>query len=313
VLKERAGLESVVNAYVGLTKEIEDFEDLLVLAEEEDDLSIAEEMGLQLDEMEQKVGALETSRLLSGPMDRMNAFVQFSPGAGGIDSADWASMLLRMITRYAEKNNYTVQEVDFQENEEAGIKNATINVIGEYAYGHLKSERGIHRLVRISPFDAASRRHTSFAAVDVLPEIEDDITIEIKDEDLRIDTYRAGGHGGQHVNKTDSAVRITHLTSGIVVQCQNERSQHKNKAQAMKVLKARMYEREIEERRKEQNERNAEKKDIAWGSQIRSYVLAPYRLVKDLRTGIEKGDVDSVLDGDLDVFIRAYLLANSAD
>jgi peptide chain release factor 2 len=313
VLKERAGLESVVNAYVGLTKEIEDFEDLLVLAEEEDDLSIAEEMGLQLDDMEQKVGALETSRLLSGPMDRMNAFVQFSPGAGGIDSADWASMLLRMITRYAEKNNYTVQEVDFQENEEAGIKNATINVIGEYAYGHLKSERGIHRLVRISPFDAASRRHTSFAAVDVLPEIEDDITIEIKDEDLRIDTYRAGGHGGQHVNKTDSAVRITHLTSGIVVQCQNERSQHKNKAQAMKVLKARMYEREMEERRKEQNERNAEKKDIAWGSQIRSYVLAPYRLVKDLRTGIEKGDVDSVLDGDLDVFIRAYLLANSAD
>jgi peptide chain release factor 2 len=313
VLKERAGLESVVNAYVGLTKEIEDFEDLLVLAEEEDDLSIAEEMGLQLDDMEQKVGALETSRLLSGPMDRMNAFVQFSPGAGGIDSADWASMLLRMITRYAEKNNYTVQEVDFQENEEAGIKNATINVIGEYAYGHLKSERGIHRLVRISPFDAASRRHTSFAAVDVLPEIDDDITIEIKDEDLRIDTYRAGGHGGQHVNKTDSAVRITHLISGIVVQCQNERSQHKNKAQAMKVLKARMYEREMEERRKEQNERNAEKKDIAWGSQIRSYVLAPYRLVKDLRTGIEKGDVDSVLDGNLDVFIKAYLLANSAD
>jgi peptide chain release factor 2 len=222
-------------------------------------------------------------------------------------------MLLRMITRYAEKNNYTVHEVDFQENEEAGIKNATINVIGEYAYGHLKSERGIHRLVRISPFDAASRRHTSFAAVDVLPEIEDDITIEVKDEDLRIDTYRAGGHGGQHVNKTDSAVRITHLTSGIVVQCQNERSQHKNKAQAMKVLKARLYEREMEERRKEQNERNAEKKDIAWGSQIRSYVLAPYRLVKDLRTGVEKGDVDSVLDGNLDVFIRAYLLANSAD
>ncbi len=313
MLKERAGLESVVNAYFGIAKEIEDFEDLLMLAEEEEDLSIAEEMGLQLDEMTQKVGALETSRLLSGPMDRMNAFVQFSPGAGGIDSADWASMLLRMITRYAEKNNYTVHEVDFQENEEAGIKNATINVIGEYAYGHLKSERGIHRLVRISPFDAASRRHTSFAAVDVLPEIEDDITIEVKDEDLRIDTYRAGGHGGQHVNKTDSAVRITHLTSGIVVQCQNERSQHKNKAQAMKVLKARLYEREMEERRKEQNERNAEKKDIAWGSQIRSYVLAPYRLVKDLRTGVEKGDVDSVLDGNLDVFIRAYLLANSAD
>jgi peptide chain release factor 2 len=256
---------------------------------------------------------LETSRLLSGPMDRMNAFIQFSPGAGGIDSADWASMLLRMIMRYAEKKDYSVREVDYQENEEAGIKSATINVVGEYAYGHLKSERGIHRLVRMSPFDAASRRHTSFAAVDVIPEIADDITIDVKDEDLRIDTYRAGGHGGQHVNKTDSAVRITHLPSGIVVQCQNERSQHKNKAQAMKVLKARMYEREMEQRRKEQNERNAEKKEIAWGSQIRSYVLAPYRLVKDLRTGVEKGDVDSVLDGDLDVFVRAYLLENSAD
>jgi peptide chain release factor 2 len=302
-----------VNGYSSIIREIGDFEDLLLLAEEEEDLSIVEDMVPQLEEITHKVGSLETSRLLSDPMDRMNAFIQFSPGAGGIDSADWASMLLRMITRYAEKQDYTVREVDFQENEEAGIKNATINVVGEYAYGHLKSERGIHRLVRMSPFDAASRRHTSFAAVDVIPEIDDDITIEVKDEELRIDTYRAGGHGGQHVNKTDSAVRITHLPSGIVVQCQNERSQHKNKAQAMKVLKARLYEREIEERRKEQNERNAEKKEIAWGSQIRSYVLAPYRLVKDLRTGVEKGDVDSVLDGDLDVFIRAYLLANSAD
>ncbi len=313
VLKERSSLEAVVNGYSSIIREIGDFEDLLMLAEEEDDLSVVEDMAPQLEEIGQKVAELETSRLLSGPMDRMNAFIQFSPGAGGIDSADWAAMLLRMIIRYAEKKDYSVREVDFQENEEAGIKNATINVVGEYAYGHLKSERGIHRLVRISPFDAASRRHTSFAAVDVIPEIADDITIEVKDDDLRIDTYRAGGHGGQHVNKTDSAVRITHLPSGIVVQCQNERSQHKNKAQAMKVLKARMYEREMEERRKEQNERNAEKKEIAWGSQIRSYVLAPYRLVKDLRTGVEKGDVDSVLDGNLDVFVRAYLLENSAD
>jgi peptide chain release factor 2 len=188
-----------------------------------------------------------------------------------------------------------------------------LHVSGDFAYGYLKSERGIHRLVRISPFDANARRHTSFAAVDVIPEIDDDIQVEIKEEDLRIDTYRAGGHGGQHVNKTDSAVRITHLPTGIVVQCQNERSQHKNKAQAMNVLKARIYEREQEERRKEQKERNAEKKEIAWGSQIRSYVLAPYRLVKDLRTNFEVGNVDAVLDGYLDPFVHAYLLAESED
>jgi len=246
-------------------------------------------------------------------MDKSNAFVQFTPGAGGIDSADWAAMLLRMVSRYAEKKGYTVSEVDFQENEEGGIKNAMLHIVGEFAYGHLRSERGIHRLVRISPFDAASRRHTSFAAVDVIPEIDDEVKIEIKEDDLRVDTFRAGGHGGQHVNKTDSAVRLTHLPSGIVVQCQNERSQHKNRAQAMKVLKARLFEREMEERRKEQEERNAEKKEISWGSQIRSYVLAPYRLVKDLRTGVEKGNVDAVLDGDLDLFVRAYLLASSAD
>jgi peptide chain release factor 2 len=217
------------------------------------------------------------------------------------------------VSRYADKKGFKVKEVDLQENPEAGIKNALLHVSGDFAYGYLKSERGIHRLVRISPFDANARRHTSFAAVDVIPEIDDDIQVEIKEEDLRIDTYRAGGHGGQHVNKTDSAVRITHLPTGIVVQCQNERSQHKNKAQAMNVLKARIYEREQEERRKEQKERNAEKKEIAWGSQIRSYVLAPYRLVKDLRTNFEVGNVDAVLDGYLDPFVHAYLLAESED
>jgi peptide chain release factor 2 len=313
VLKERATLESIVNSFLTAEQEAEDVAGLIELAAEESDTSMIEEIVSDLDEVEQKALNLETARMLGGPLDGANAYVQFSPGAGGVDSADWAAMLLRMIGRYGEKKGYKVNEVDLQENDEAGIKSALLHVEGNFAYGHLKSERGIHRLVRISPFDANARRHTSFAAVDVIPEIDDEITVEIKEEDLRIDTYRAGGHGGQHVNKTDSAVRITHMPSGIVVQCQNERSQHKNKAQAMKVLKARLYEREMEERQKEQEERNAEKKEIAWGSQIRSYVLAPYRLVKDLRTGHEVGNVDAVLDGDLDGFVRAFLLRESED
>jgi peptide chain release factor 2 len=313
VLKERATLESLVQRFTNTANGVEDAAALIDLAEEASDQSMADEIAEELTRLERAASELETTRMLGEPLDVSNAYVQFSPGAGGVDSADWAAMLLRMVTRYAEKRGYRVKEVDLQENDEAGIKNALLLIEGEYAYGHLKSERGIHRLVRISPFDANARRHTSFAAVDVIPEIDDDISIDVRDEDLRIDTYRAGGHGGQHVNKTDSAVRITHLPSGIVVQCQNERSQHKNKAQAMKVLKARLYEREIEERQKEQAERNAEKKEIAWGSQIRSYVLAPYRLVKDLRTGYEVGNVDAVLDGDLDPFIRAYLLAKSED
>jgi peptide chain release factor 2 len=313
VLKERSSLETITNNYSSVAKEIEDFHELLTMAMEEKDESLFEELTAQVEKIEHAVGVLETTRLLGDPLDRLNAFVQFSPGAGGIDSADWAAMLLRMISRYVEKKGFKCSLVDYQENDEAGIKSATISVVGEYAHGHLRSERGIHRLVRISPFDAAARRHTSFAAVDVIPEVDDDINVEVKDEDLRIDTYRAGGHGGQHVNKTDSAVRLTHIPSGLVVQCQNERSQHKNKSQAMKVLKARLYEKELEERRKEQAERNAEKKEITWGSQIRSYVLAPYRLVKDLRTGVEKGNVDTVLDGDLDEFVKAYLLKTSAD
>jgi peptide chain release factor 2 len=306
-------LESLVEGFLSTARAAEDSEALILLAEEEKDESMAKDIAQDLDMVEKRAEALETARLLGDPMDRANAFVQFSPGAGGVDSADWASMLLRMITRYAERRGFKVEEVDFQDNEEAGIKNATIQISGEMAYGYLKSERGIHRLVRISPFDANARRHTSFAAVDVIPEIDDDIDIDIREEDLRIDTYRAGGKGGQHVNKTDSAVRITHLPTGIVVQCQNERSQHKNKSQAMKVLKARMYEREINARKREVDERNAEKKEIAWGSQIRSYVLAPYQLVKDTRTGFETGNVDAVLDGELDGFVRAFLLAESED
>jgi peptide chain release factor 2 len=311
ILKERSQLETVVEGYQAVEKEITDLQGMLELAIEEEDESIADDLITDLDRIELRLADFETERVLSDPMDRMNAFVQFAPGAGGIDSADWAAMLLRMVSRYSEKKGFSITEVDFQENEEAGIKSAMINVVGEYAYGYLKSERGIHRLVRISPFDAASRRHTSFAAVDVIPELNDEVTVEIKEDDLRIDSFRAGGRGGQHVNKTDSAVRITHMPTGIVVQCQNERSQHKNKSQAMKVLKARIYERQAEERRKELEQRNAEKKEIAWGSQIRSYVLAPYRLVKDLRTGIETGNVDAVLDGELDPFVRAFLLAEA--
>lgn len=302
-----------MEGYLSTLRSAEDAEAMIELAVEEKDESLAAEIATDLDIVEKKAEALETTRLLGDPMDRANAFVQFSPGAGGVDSADWAAMLLRMIIRYAERKGFKVEEVDLQENDEAGIKSATLQISGEMAYGYLKSERGIHRLVRISPFDANARRHTSFAAVDVIPEIDDDINIEIREEDLRIDTYRAGGKGGQHVNKTDSAVRLTHLPTGIVVQCQNERSQYKNRSQAMKVLKARMYEREVGLRKKEVDERNSEKKEIAWGSQIRSYVLAPYQLVKDTRTGFETGNVDAVLDGDLAGFVRAFLLAESED
>jgi peptide chain release factor 2 len=311
VLKERSRLQKIVSELVGAEREIADFREFVSLAEAESDTTLIEELRAQLDKLADRVDAIETTRLLGDPIDAMGAFVSFSPGAGGVDSADWAEMLLRMITRYAEKKGYAVSVVEIQENDEGGIKSAMINVLGEFAYGYLKSERGIHRLVRISPFDAQARRHTSFAAIDVIPEIDETISIDIRDEDLRIDTFRAGGHGGQHVNKTDSAVRMTHIPTGIVVQCQNERSQHKNRAQALKVLRARLYERELQIKRKEIDARNADKKEIAWGSQIRSYVLAPYRLVKDTRTGEETGNVDAVLDGGLERFVRAYLLATA--
>jgi len=250
---------------------------------------------------------LELELKLSGPDDGRSALVAIHPGAGGTESADWASMLLRMYLRYSEQNGYDTEMLDYQDGDEAGIKSATFAVHGENAYGYLKGESGVHRLVRISPFDAAARRHTSFASVYVYPEVDDDIEIEINDKDLRVDTYRSSGAGGQHVNRTDSAVRITHEPTGIVVTCQNERSQIKNRATAMKILRARLYDREIKKREEEQAEREAKKKDIAWGSQIRSYVLQPYRMVKDHRTGAEVGDADRVLDGDLDTFIEAWL------
>ena len=303
----------MVGVFNAIESELTDILDLVELAREEDDASALEEIPQQLTSINARLDQLELRRILNDELDDANAFVSFSPGAGGVDSADWAEMLLRMITRYAEKKGYKVEAVHLAPNEEAGIKSATLRISGDYAYGYLKSERGIHRLVRISPFDSNARRHTSFAAIDVTPEVDDNVEIEINDHDLRIDTYRASGAGGQHVNKTDSAVRITHMPTGIVVQCQNERSQHKNKAQAFKVLRSRLYEREMEIRREENQQRNEEKKDIAWGSQIRSYVLAPYRLVKDTRTGMETGRVDDVLDGDLHQFVKAYLLATAED
>jgi len=240
-------------------------------------------------------------------MDKNNAILAIHPGAGGTESQDWAQMLMRMYLRWAERHKFNAQIVELQMGEEAGIKSATITVTGQYAYGYLKSEAGVHRLVRISPYDAGKRRHTSFAAVLVFPEVEDDIDIELRDDDIKMDTFRASGAGGQHVNKTSSAVRLTHIPSGIIVSCQNERSQHKNKAIAMKILKARLYDLRLKEQEKKMEGFVADKKGIAWGSQIRSYILQPYRIIKDHRTDIETGNVDAVLEGDIDYFIKASL------
>jgi peptide chain release factor 2 len=280
-------------------------------AEESDDAqraSIVEELNKELAAVDAYVSDLETKTLLAGEHDRLNAIVTIKPGAGGTESQDWAEMLLRMYLRWAEQKGFHATILDSTPGEEAGIKAATVQVEGENAYGLLSGESGVHRLVRISPFDQAARRHTSFASVFVIPEIDDQIEIVVKPEELRIDTFRAGGHGGQNVNKVESAVRITHLPSGIVVQCQNERSQHKNRELAMKVLRSRLYELEVEKRQEETRKLDATKSDISFGSQIRSYVLQPYQLVKDLRTKVERGDVQKVLDGDLDPFMRAYLL-----
>jgi len=254
-----------------------------------------------------QLDTVEMASFLSGKFDRNNAIFNLHAGSGGTESCDWASILLRMYTRYFERHGFKYEIADMQMGDEAGIKSATLMVSGEFAFGYLKAERGVHRLVRISPFDANKRRHTSFSAVDVLAEITDDIVVDIKEEDLRVDTYRSSGAGGQYVNRTDSAVRITHLPSGIIVASQQERSQHKNRAQAMKILKAKLYEREEERKRKEQASTGGEKKDNEWGSQIRSYVLQPYQMVKDLRTDVETSDTAGVLDGELDRFIEAYL------
>jgi peptide chain release factor 2 len=268
---------------------------------------VGDEFASSLNQLDSFVDRVETKVLLSGENDQLNAIVNIHPGAGGTESQDWAEMLMRMYLRWAEQNGFRTQMLDYQDGEQAGIKSVTFSVIGDYAYGYLTSETGVHRLVRISPFDAQKRRHTSFASVAVYPEIDDTIEVKIDEKDLRIDTYRSAGKGGQHVNTTDSAVRITHLPTNIVVQCQNERSQHKNKEVCMRVLRARLYEVELEKKKAETQSIEDSKLDIAWGSQIRSYVLQPYRMAKDHRTKMEVGDVDRVLNGDLDKFIKAYL------
>ena len=304
--REKKQLEESIRQIQELQEKKDEIEVLLELGEEGE--AIQTELAQTIENFQHLLDDLEMQTLFTQPDDARNAILTIHPGAGGTESQDWAQMLLRMYLRYAERKGFKTKIIDILPGEEAGLKSATVRIEGNYAYGLLSQESGVHRLVRISPFDANRRRHTSFAAVFVYPEVEDDIEIEINPEDLRIDTFRASGHGGQHVNVTDSAVRITHLPTGIVVQCQNERSQHKNKAMAMKVLRARLYELE----KKKQQEKLAKledgKSEIAWGNQIRSYVLHPYRLVKDLRTRVETSDVDRVLDGDLDEFIKASLL-----
>ena len=273
---------------------------------------VAEDLARSLDDLTAQVDAGETKKMLGGEHDRKNAIVTIHPGAGGTESQDWAEMLLRMYLRWTERRGFKREMIDLQPGEEAGIKGATFTVIGDYAYGMLLAEAGVHRLVRISPFDQAARRHTSFASVFVWPELPDDIDVEIEEKDLRVDTYRSSGAGGQHVNVTDSAVRLTHMPTGIVVSCQNERSQHKNRAQAMKVLKSRLFDMKMKEQQAKLEQLGGEKKDIAFGSQIRSYVLHPYQLIKDHRTKEEVGDVNRVLDGDIDGFIKTYLMRKAS-
>lgn len=308
VLKERTGMEKAVEMWDRLNRMMDDIRVLIELGSEAEDEETLAEVHRLNRELEEKVAQAEFQKMLSGHHDRSNCFVSINAGAGGTESQDWAEMLLRMYLRYCERKGWKTDITDYQGGEEAGIKGVTFAVTGEFSYGYMKAEAGIHRLVRISPFDSNARRHTSFASVFVFPEIEDDIDVKIIESDLRVDTYRSSGAGGQHVNTTDSAIRITHMPSGIVVACQTERSQHLNKATAMRVLRAKLYEREVEEREAKAAEISGEKKEIGWGSQIRSYVLHPYKMVKDLRTGVETGNPDAVLDGDLEDFVVAYLM-----
>jgi len=305
VLKEISEHKKWVSRVDDISAELDDLDELLAL--NEDDANELDEIRDALGSLETQLDKLEFTTHLSGPDDANDAILTIHPGAGGTESQDWADMLFRMYNRWSEIKNYKTTLLDYQSGDEAGLKSATIKISGEYAYGYLKAESGVHRLVRMSPFDANSRRHTSFASIFVFPEIDDTIEIDINDDDIRIDTYRASGAGGQHVNKTSSAVRITHTPTNIVVQCQNERSQLKNKETAMNMLKSRLYQRQLEEQRKEKEKFAENKKKIEWGSQIRSYVFHPYNMVKDHRTDMETSNVQSVMDGNIDEFIEAYL------
>jgi peptide chain release factor 2 len=306
--KEASLIRKLVEEFSGLNKKIQDGIELIDLVEIEDDESILKDIKEEIQKISGILYQMEFRKMLGGESDHMGAVLTINAGAGGTDAQDWAQMLFRMYSRWIERKGFKQEVVDYQQGEEAGIKSVTILIDGDYAYGYLKAENGIHRVVRISPFDSNARRHTSFAAVFASPQVDDSIDIDIKEADLKIDTFRAGGAGGQHVNTTDSAVRITHIPTGIVVQCQNERSQHKNKATAMKVLKSRMYERELELRQEKLDKTQATKKKIEWGSQIRSYVLHPYQMVKDHRTNYEEGNINAVLDGELDNFMIEYLM-----
>ena len=309
-LSKSSELKRITNRQKQFKAKVEDLEALLELYEETDeDPDVRKELEDTANSMYKEIEVLEIESFLSGKFDRNPAILSINAGAGGTESCDWASMLLRQYTRWAERNNFKVEIQDYHAGEEAGISSATLRIEGLNAYGYAKAERGVHRLVRISPFDSNKRRHTSFCSVDVIAELEEDDEVDLDEKDIRIDTYRASGKGGQHVNKTDSAVRLTHLPTGIVVTCQNERSQHKNKASAMKALKSRIYEKEQDDKRAAMDKFYGEKGEIGWGNQIRSYVFQPYQMVKDLRTGVETSNIDNVMDGEIDNFIHGWLRA----
>lgn len=307
IIGELNAIKSVVDQFEGLEREAQDLSDMLDMLLEEMDEEMAVEWAGSVAALTSKIDAFELTLLLNQPYDKLDAILELHPGAGGTESQDWASMLYRMYTRWAEKRGFKVELIDYLPGDEAGIKSVTIQIRGHNAYGYLKAEKGVHRLVRISPFDASGRRHTSFVSCDVVPEINEDIQIEIRPEDLRVDTYRSSGAGGQHINKTDSAVRLTHIPTGIVVASQTQRSQIQNREKAMKMLASKLYELKIQEQQKELAAVRGEQLDIAWGSQIRSYVFHPYSMVKDHRTSVETGNIGAVMDGDLDAFIDGYL------
>lgn len=306
-MKELKGLKDTAETYQNLETQYDDIETLIEMGYEEEDESLIPEVRSELDSFIETLESMRIRTLLSGEFDRNNAILKLNAGAGGTESCDWANMLYRMYTRWAEKKGFSVEMLDYLDGDEAGIKSVTFQVNGENAYGYLKSEKGVHRLVRISPFNAQGKRQTSFVSMDVMPEINNDIDIEIKDDDIRVDTYRSSGAGGQHINKTSSAIRITHFPTGIVVQCQNERSQHMNRDKAMQMLKAKLYLLKEEENKEKLSDIRGEVTEIGWGNQIRSYVFQPYTMVKDHRTSVENGNVDAVMDGSIDVFINGYL------